>query len=173
MRWGIATDLNMRRWNPDSKPLIVLGTVYDAFSLGRWLRNCISENYRIGDRKLEFATRVQDGLLDLYLYQKEAREELALLTAAGTSNTELEELISRGQNFADFIQNQLRAFERLSKKDLRGHRPSERFFIEGFLGFRNQPQWDGLELLLEELETWARDYKALEQILYERGRYEP
>lgn len=74
----------------------------------------MSENYRIGDRKLKFATRVQDGLLDLYLYQKEARAELELLKAVGTSNTELEELSSRGQNFADFIQNQLRAFERLS-----------------------------------------------------------
>lgn len=60
-----------------------------------------------------FTTRVQDGLLDLYLHQKEAREELELLKAVGTSNTELEELISRGQNIADFIQNQLRAFERL------------------------------------------------------------
>lgn len=161
----------MRRWNPDSEPLIALGEVYDAFSLGRLLHNCMSRHYDPGHRKLQVATRVKAGLLDLYLYQKEAREELKVLTADDTSKAELEEIISRGKDIADFTQNQLRAFEYLCVKDHQ-RLASERFLVESFLGFRNNAQRDAVKVLLEKLETWAREYKALEQTLYERGRHE-
>ncbi|KAG6362324.1 hypothetical protein INS49_010554 [Diaporthe citri] len=173
IRWGIDTRLDMREWNPDSAPLIANGNVYDAFSLGWRLHKSISKIYGPGTEEIELATRFKESLVNFYLLQKEAEKELRPLNVDEDARTTFEDLISRGEEFIEYLQVLLTGYEVVcgedaSEEDASEEDVSEDFFMERFLGCHDPDQWDALQNLARRLEIWARDYETLEARLRSR-----
>lgn len=154
----------MTKWNPDSAPLIARETVFDAFSLGWRLHKSIGKLYAPGTEELELAARFSESLINFYLFQKEAEKELMPLNMDEDARATLEDLISRGEEFIEYIRVLLTGYDVIC-----GKHADEDYFMERFLGCHDPDQWDAIQNLARRLEIWARDYESLEVRL--RGRH--
>ena len=45
VRYGIPPDLDLEMWNPEEQPILLLKTVFDADSVGKWIYDCTSQLY--------------------------------------------------------------------------------------------------------------------------------
>lgn len=61
-KWGLDEKLSLKRWNPDEIPIVLLGSVFDGYTLGEWIAKWT--RHRCG-RNSEFTQQARElwGLL--------------------------------------------------------------------------------------------------------------
>lgn len=153
--------MNLKHWNPDYDPLIVGSTVYHAFSLSRQIHKSINKNERLENEVLEHAARFTESLDTFGLSLKEAREELIPSDMDEDFRLTFERLIVKGKKYLEFTRFLLIAFVELCARDKiePGQQGFEDFFVEGFLGVRDQCQWDATQSLIIKLNKWVQVYE--------------
>lgn len=166
-RWRIPTNYDMTAWNPESEPLVVGDDVYDAFSFGSLLYRCISKCYDHGSIEVERAARLKESLIRFYILRKEAMKESGFWNMDDRTRTELGIIMEEGETLKRFIQNQIDSYVNTGTDDTR--RPTEDFFMQGFIGCREDDERDTMENLPERLDNWAWEYENFETRL--RGRH--
>lgn len=167
-RWSIPTNYDMTAWNPESEPLVVGDDVYDAFSFGSLLYRCISKCYDPGSIELERAARLKESLIRFYILRKEAMKESGFWNMDDQTRTELGIIMREGDNLKRFIKNQIDSYVNLCTDD--NGRPTEDFFIQGFIGCRDEYERQTMENLPQRLDNWAWDYETFEARLHSRHR---
>jgi hypothetical protein len=104
LRHDIPTGLSLKHWDPDERPIIVLGSVFDAHSLGKWIYDwvCFSSVHEPSSSVLRTAADFWQLLIKLAGGMRRAE-----VRVADIRDEERRELVN------DFIQSGERLWTRL------------------------------------------------------------
>jgi hypothetical protein len=103
-RAGIPTDYSIKNWDPDELPLVLLGSVFDANSLGKWIYDWAKYHYEPPSDTADMAGDLWLLLIKLAGKMKLAEDRVNLIRSS--DNREM---------IADFIDSGNRLWQRFKK----------------------------------------------------------
>lgn len=176
---GIPSDYSLKNWDPNERPIILLGSVFDANSLGEWVFNWTK--YHHG--RTHEATRTAGGLWELLieLSSKIKRARDFFDSIQNPSNKEiLEEFMDSGERLWQKLKNLLKACEEYmwtgarrvsSPKQQDGKstkvqmgKQSGAEFVDAM--FNGEKEWEKTERLMRGMATWCQRFQVnCEEIL--------
>ncbi|KFZ17767.1 hypothetical protein V502_04416 [Pseudogymnoascus sp. VKM F-4520 (FW-2644)] len=110
-RHRIPLGYSLKNWDPREEPIMLLGSVFDANSLGKWIHDWTV--YRHGDDSPIANMASEMWLLLIQLAEKVKRAEAALPRIREEENREMvEDFIESGQRLTDKLKRLLRACEK-------------------------------------------------------------
>lgn len=73
---NIPNDCCTFHWDPDEEPIFILGSVFSAVSLGKWIFDWTFHCYESNSEEVDIAEQLWYSLIDLLVRLKEAKNEL-------------------------------------------------------------------------------------------------
>ncbi|KAJ9165777.1 Vegetative cell wall protein gp1 [Coniochaeta hoffmannii] len=107
----IPDGYSLKNWDPSEDPILLLGSVFDANSLGKWIFDWTTYNFKDGSHPMsELAAEL--WVLLLSLAGKIKRAELTVPKVRSQENREvLEDFIESGERLTDKLRKLLKACE--------------------------------------------------------------
>ncbi|KAG8159097.1 hypothetical protein KVR01_010758 [Diaporthe batatas] len=160
----IAPGRCLKHWDPDKEPILLLTSVFDTFSLGKWALGQTARIYGEQDEMTDLATEFWLEHRDLGTNIKHAKSHLPQITDPGTHERVSQSITSGGQ-----LVNQLgEVLKRCEQRVLEvtgineipklGHK-SVVVFIDTFIG-RNPAQQTAFRNLIRSMRTWNNQFDA-------------
>lgn len=177
---GIPSDYSLKNWDPNERPIILLGSVFDAGSLGEWVFNWTKYHH---GRQHE-ATRTAGGLWELLieLSSKLKRADEFFDSIRSPENKEtVSEFIESGERLWAKLKSLLKSCEEYMWSGARrvnspgGGRPERQTkvqmgkqsgaeFVDAM--FNGSKEWEKTERLMRGMATWCHRFQInCEEIL--------
>ena len=156
---GIPADYSLKNWDPKERPIILLGSVFDANSLGEWIFNWTKFHHG----RFHEATKVAGNLWELLILLsgklKRAHEFYDLVTR--TENREIvSDFIDNGERLWSKLKSLLVACEKYMwngakscEKGIQMGRKSGAEFVDAM--FNADKEWDNTDKLMRGVRTWC------------------
>ncbi|ROW00407.1 hypothetical protein VMCG_07297 [Cytospora schulzeri] len=157
---GIPPTYDLKCWDPDERPISLLGSIFDANSLGKWIFDGAVEVYGPGSPLSKLAGNLWLLLIKLYGYHKQTEEALQ-----GDGSEEDEEVLqyffNTGKKLMSDMRELLRACEQPTRT-LSGEGGalvgrSHTKFVE--IMFGRDDQLEETEKFMQSLELWVARWK--------------
>lgn len=167
---GIPTDYSLKNWDPKERPIILLGSVFDANSLGEWIFNWTKFHHGRTHDATKVAGQLWELLIALGGKLKRAREFFGLITRQ--ENREIvEDFLENGERLWQRLKALLSACEKYmwngaksSDKGYQMGRKSGAEFVEAM--FSAEKEWTNTEQLMRKVKTWCDRFEVnCEEIL--------
>jgi hypothetical protein len=157
--------LDMKYWDPSEKPIRLLGSVYDGFSLGKWIVDWTFSICGVGSLNFDKAHRFWTLHLKLAGKMKYAEKNIKWIWRQEDENERLivEDFIKAGERLVRRIKDLLRECEPAMKKtakkgDLELGRPAAVMFVKMFFG--KKYLLEKTDSLINSLDIWNLRYDA-------------
>ncbi|KAL7272800.1 hypothetical protein RUND412_004375 [Rhizina undulata] len=176
---GIPLDYSLKNWNPNERPIILLGSVFDADSLGEWIFNWTKYHHGRHHEATKTAGLLWSCLVELSSKLKRAREFFGFIRAQ--ENKEIvDDFMESGERLWQKLKILLKACEeymwigargvaspKLSKDEpkttVQMGKRSGAEFVEAMFGDK---EWEKTERLLKGMATWCQRFEVnCEEIL--------
>lgn len=175
---GIPSDYSLKNWDSNERPIILLGSVFDANSLGEWVFNWTKFHHG----RTHEATRTAGGLWELLIELssklKRAREFFASIRTP--ENREIiEEFMESGERLWHKLKNLLKSCEEYmwtgarhvnspkhteSKPKVQMGKQSGAEFVDAM--FNGEKEWEKTERLMRGMAMWCHRFQVnCEEIL--------
>ncbi|KAH6666928.1 hypothetical protein B0J14DRAFT_490512 [Halenospora varia] len=106
----IPAGYSLKNWDPTEEPILLLGSVFDASSLGKWIHDWTVYYHGPNTPISNLASDLQHLVTTLFSKIKRGEECMSLIR--GASNRELvEDFIESGERLTERLQNLLKACE--------------------------------------------------------------
>ncbi|KAH0605365.1 uncharacterized protein H6S33_004587 [Morchella sextelata] len=168
---GIPQDYSLKNWDPEERPIILLGSVFDANSLGEWIFNWTK--YHHG--KTHDATKTAGGLWELLTELssklKRAREFFGYIKAPENREI-LDDFMESGERLWQKLKSLLRNCEDYMWRGARGvaspgpqDKPAVQMgkrsgaeFVDAM--FNGEKEWERTERLMRGMATWCQRFEV-------------
>lgn len=162
-KYDIPTGYSLKRWDPDEEPLLLLGSVFDANSLGKWIYDWTAFRHGAGTPMCDLAGEL--WLLMIRLAGKQKKIEASLSRLTNSEDKELLEgfCLSAGHLWGKF-KKLLKACEEYMWKPVKKGREvkmgkeSGREFVDTMFG--RDRILDATETLMKGMRLWIMRYEA-------------
>jgi len=166
-RAGIPAGYSYKNWDPAEAPIMLLGSVFDAFSLGKWIYDWAVFWYEAASPLTEMVGEL--WLLLIQLSGKIKRSEEMLLKVRGTETAELVEgFLESGQRlwirFAKLLKVCEDSMWKAAKKEAGGKKPVavDKYgvleFLDTILG--REREIERTEKLMTGIRLWSLRFDA-------------
>lgn len=168
---GIPADYSLKNWDPRERPLILLGSVFDANSLGEWIFNWTKFVHGRNHAATKIAASLWDMLIDFAARLKRAND-----FSADIKKKESKEIVEEFVETADQLWAKLKALLRacedymwraVKSKAGEGAQmgvPSGTEFVDAL--FNADKEWDRTSKLMNGMDTWCSRFQVnCEEIL--------
>ncbi|KAF8474608.1 hypothetical protein BDZ91DRAFT_269892 [Kalaharituber pfeilii] len=156
---GIPPDYSLKNWDPNERPIILLGSVFDANSLGEWIFNWTKFHHG----RFHEATKVAGQLWELLIIfsgkYKRADEFVDLITRP-EKQIDVKDFLDSGEKLWGRLKTLLSACEKYmwngaksSEKGYQMGRKSGAEFVDAM--FNDDKEWNSTEKLMRYLKTWC------------------
>lgn len=166
----------MKHWDPTEEPIILLGSVFDSNSLGKWIYDWTVCCHSAGSPIAEYAGEVWLSLIELAGKLKRS-EDAAEHVRVASKRAMLEDFIGSGELLLERLQLLLRKCEapmmttngKRNKTLVKGS--GEEFVKTLFTRREMGGEYDELEAFMESVRVWSIRFDAnCGQILKNPGR---
>lgn len=113
-KYKIPHNYSLQNWNPDKEPIILLGSVYDANSLGKWIYDWT--HYRYGHLATETKVSGALWLLIILLARKLRASAKFISESVGIESVEQGENKGMVEDFMENGEHLMERFRKLLKK---------------------------------------------------------
>jgi hypothetical protein len=169
---GIPSDYSLKNWDPQERPIILLGSVFDANSLGEWVFNWTK--YHHG--RTHEATRTAGGLWELLieLSSKLKRAHEFFASIQTQENREIvEDFIQSGDRLWIKLKTLLKSCEEYmwtgarrvnspkyqeGKTKVQMGKQSGAEFVDAM--FNGEKEWEKTERLMRGMATWCQRFQV-------------
>ncbi|KAF8534155.1 hypothetical protein BDD12DRAFT_757849 [Trichophaea hybrida] len=169
---GIPSDYSLKNWDPNERPIILLGSVFDANSLGEWVFNWTK--YHHG--RTHEATRTAGGLWELLieLSSKLKRARDFFDSIRNVENREIvEDFMESGERLWHKLKNLLKCCEEYmwsgarrvnspkyqeGKTKVQMGKQSGAEFVDAM--FNGEKEWEKTERLMRGMATWCQRFQV-------------
>lgn len=171
---GIPTDYSLKNWDPNERPIILLGSVFDANSLGEWIFNWTKYHHGRYSEATKVAGQLWELLIALGGKLKRAREFFGLICKQ--ENREIvEDFMENGERLWQKLKTVLKACEEYmwngaknidkgGAQTVQMGRKSGAEFVEAM--FSAEKEWERTEKLMRGVATWCQRFEVnCEEIL--------
>lgn len=139
--WGIPKGYSLKNWDPTEEPILLLGSVFDANSLGKWIYDWTVYSRGASTPISEMAGALWLLLIELSHKIKRGKETVPLIRAQENKEM-IEDFIASGQRITDKLKKLLKLCEKpmltasasSSKKDAQLGQRSGIEFVETLFG---------------------------------------
>lgn len=168
MKHKIPLDYNLEKWDPDKRPIVFLGAVFDANSIGKWI--CEWTFHVYGRPTIEAEASGNLWFLLILLTSKLRVSANFISESVGIESIEqgknkdmVEDFIESGEHLMEKFKNRLKECEesmlRLGKKGTgRLHSNAGVAFVKAVFG--SGKPFTATERLIFNMELWARRWEA-------------
>lgn len=160
----IAPGLCLKHWDPDEEPVLLLASVFDANSLGKWILNQTTRVYGEGDEMTDLAADFWFEHIKLGGKIKHAKSRLPQI-ADSSVRQRVKEFITFGDKLVNKLGGTLKKCEQrvldvtgINEIPKLGHK-SVVVFIDTFIG-RNPAQRDAFDELTQSIREWNNWFDA-------------
>lgn len=169
---GIPSDYSLKNWDPKERPIILLGSVFDASSLGEWVFNWTK--YHHG--RTHEATRTAGGLWELLIELssklKRARDFYPSIQTSENKET-VQEFIVSGDRLWSKLKDLLKCCEEYmwrsakrvtspkyqeGKTKVQMGKQSGAEFVDAM--FNGEKEWEKTERLMRGMATWCHRFQV-------------
>ena len=160
---GIPPGYSLKHWDPEEEPLILLGSVFDANSLGKWMYDWAAFFRGAGTPKCDLV-----GDLWLLMIQLAGKQKIIESNLPRLKNSEdielLEEFCAGGKRLWDKLRRLLKACEEYMwrpvkhKSERKMGKESGREFVDTM--FHRARKLDDTETLMQGMRLWIKRYEA-------------
>jgi len=168
---GIPADYSLKNWDPNERPVILLGSVFDANSLGEWIFNWTKYHHGRSHDATKTAGGLWGLLIELSSKLKRAREFYPQIKAKENRET-LDDFMESGERLWSKLKDLLKACEEYMWRGARGvasPRPEEgktvqmgkksgAEFVDAM--FNGVKEWDRTERLMRGMATWCQRFEV-------------
>ncbi|MCJ1351805.1 MAG: hypothetical protein MMC33_001789 [Icmadophila ericetorum] len=165
-RHKIPAGYSMKNWDPTERPIKLVGSVFDANSLGKWIYDWTVYQYKAGTPISEVAGEL--WLLLIRLAAKTKRAEAALPRIKSRSKSQLiQDFIDSGERLWHRLKKLLKAceeymYESATRDKVTGSmhmgKDSGCQFVEAMFG--RHRELEKTEALMQQLRTWSMRFDA-------------
>ena len=167
---GITPDYSLKNWDPKERPIILLGSVFDANSLGEWIYNWTKFHHSRHHKATQVAGKLWELLIALGGKLKRARDFSQLIIRQ--ENREIvEDFTENGERLWSKLKLLLAACEKYMWKGAKNGENGFRMgkesgaeFVEAM--FSSDKQWEDTEKLMKGVQIWCDRFEVnCEEIL--------
>jgi len=168
---NIPADYSLKNWDPRERPIILLGSVFDANSLGEWIFNWTKFHHGRNHRATQTAAQMWDALIEFAGRLKRGKEFSPLIKRA--ENREIvDDFMDSGERLWSKLKALLKSCEEYmwrGVKNTKGDtvqmgKRSGAEFVDAM--FNGDKEWDKTEGLLNGIVTWSKRFEVnCEEIL--------
>lgn len=168
---NIPADYSLKNWDPRERPLILLGSVFDANSLGEWIFNWTKFVHGRGHPATKIAASLWDMLIDFAARLKRAND-----FSGDIKKKESREIVLDFVETADELWGKLRTLlkaceeymwrtvKNKSGEGVQMGTPSGTEFVDAL--FNAEKQWEKTSKLMNAMDTWCSRFNVnCEEIL--------
>jgi hypothetical protein len=168
---NIPSDYSLKNWDPRERPLILLGSVFDANSLGEWIFNWTKFVHGRNHQATKIAASLWDMLIDFAARLKRANDFSADIKKPDNKEI-VEEFVETADQLWAKLKTLLRACEdymwrAVKSKGGEGAQmgiPSGTEFVDAL--FNAEKEWDRTSKLMNGMDTWCSRFQVnCEEIL--------
>ncbi|KAI5805076.1 hypothetical protein EDC01DRAFT_610409 [Geopyxis carbonaria] len=168
---GIPSDYSLKNWDHTERPIILLGSVFDANSLGEWVFNWTKYHHGRSHEATRTAGGLWELLIELSSKLKRAREFFDAIRS--TDNKELvQEFMESGERLWAKLKNLLKSCEEYmwtgarrvtspkhqeGKTKVQMGRQSGAEFVDAM--FNGEKEWEKTERLMRGMATWCQRFQ--------------
>lgn len=176
IKCGVPTGYSLKHWDPTEEPIILLGSVFDSNSLGKWIYDWTVCCHSAGSPIAEYAGEVWLSLIELAGKLKRSEDAFEHVRVA-SKRAMLEDFIKSGELLLERLQLLLRKCEapmmttngKRNKTLVKGS--GEEFVKTLFTRREMGGEYDELEAFMESVRVWSIRFDAnCGQILKNPGR---
>ncbi|PUU74211.1 hypothetical protein B9Z19DRAFT_1001285 [Tuber borchii] len=168
---GIPADYSLKNWDPNERPVILLGSVFDANSLGEWIFNWTKYHHGRSHDATKTAGGLWGLLIELSSKLKRAREFYPEIKAKENREI-LNDFTESGDRLWSKLKDLLKACEEYMWRGARGvasPRPEEgktvqmgkksgAEFVDAM--FNGVKEWERTERLMRGMATWCQRFEV-------------
>jgi hypothetical protein len=175
---GIPSDYSLKNWDPSERPIILLGSVFDASSLGEWVFNWTKFHHGRTHEATKTAGGLWELLIELSSKLKRARDFFDSIR--NPENKEIiQEFMESGERLWHKLKNLLKACEEYmwtgarrvnspqhqdGKTKVQMGKQSGAEFVDAM--FNGEKEWEKTERLMRGMATWCQRFQInCEEIL--------
>lgn len=159
---GIPADYSLKNWDPQERPIILLGSVFDANSLGEWIFNWTKFHHGRFHQATETAGKLWELLILLSSKLKRARDFYHLVKRQDNQEI-INEFIESGDRLWQKLKTLLSACEKYmwngaksNEKGIQMGRKSGAEFVDAM--FNEDKEWDSTGKLMKGVRTWCERF---------------
>lgn len=159
---GIPPDYSLKNWDPKERPIILLGSVFDANSLGEWIFNWTKFHHGRFHAATDVAGKLWELLILLSGKLKRAREFYGLITRKDNQET-VTDFIENGERLWAKLKTLLSACEKYMwngakscEKGIQMGRKSGAEFVDAM--FNADKEWENTEKLMRGVKLWCERF---------------
>lgn len=175
--YGIPADYSLKNWDHNERPVILLGSVFDANSLGEWVYNWTKYHHGRSHDATRTAAGLWELLTEMSTKLKRANEFFPQIKEAENREI-LADFMESGERLWHKLKGLLKACEEYMWRGARGvasPRPDEGKtfqmgkrsggeFVDAM--FNGEKQWESTERLMRGMATWCQRFEVnCEEIL--------
>ncbi|RPA90321.1 hypothetical protein L873DRAFT_1718435 [Choiromyces venosus 120613-1] len=168
---GIPADYSLKNWDHNERPVILLGSVFDANSLGEWIFNWTKYHHGRSHDATKTAGGLWGLLIELSSKLKRSREFYPQIKAKENRET-LDDFMESGERLWSKLKDLLKACEEYMWRGARGvtsPRPEEgktvqmgkksgAEFVDAM--FNGVKEWERTERLMRGMATWCQRFEV-------------
>lgn len=175
---GIPTDYSLKNWDPNERPVILLGSVFDANSLGEWVFNWTKYHHGRTHDATKTAGGLWELLIELNSKLKRARDLFDAIKKPDNKEI-VEEFMDSGERLWQRLKSLLRSCEDYmwmgakrvtspkhhdGKTKVQMGKQSGAEFVDAM--FNGEKEWEKTERLMRGMATWCQRFQVnCEEIL--------
>lgn len=168
---GIPADYSLKNWDSEERPIILLGSVFDANSLGEWIFNWTKYHHGRAHDATKTAGGLWELLIELSSKLKRAREFFGLIKAPENREI-LDDFMESGERLWQKLKTLLKACEEYMWRGARGvtspgpqEKPAVQMgkrsgaeFVDAM--FNGEKEWERTERLMRGMATWCQRFEV-------------
>lgn len=168
---GIPADYSLKNWDPNERPVILLGSVFDANSLGEWIFNWTKYHHGRSHDATKTAGGLWGLLIELSSKLKRARDFYHQIKTKENREI-LDDFTESGDRLWSKLKDLLKACEEYMWRGARGvasPRPEEgktvqmgkksgAEFVDAM--FNGVKEWERTERLMRGMATWCQRFEV-------------
>jgi hypothetical protein len=175
---GIPSDYSLKNWDPSERPIILLGSVFDANSLGEWVFNWTKYHHGRTHEATKTAGGLWELLIELSSKLKRARDFFDSIR--NPENKEIiQDFMESGERLWHKLKSLLKACEEYmwtgarrvnspqhheGKTKVQMGKQSGAEFVDAM--FNGEKEWEKTERLMRGMATWCQRFQVnCEEIL--------
>lgn len=163
---GIPAGYSTKNWDPAEEPIFLLGSVFDANSLGKWIYDWTVYRHGPGTEELELAGELWLSLIALSGKIRQA-EDLLLRREKGSKRRLIEDFLDDGDELFDRFRRLLKSCERSMMRVAKRDRETGRVSMGASSGcefvdciFGESRGLQETEDLIQSMINWDKRYDA-------------
>lgn len=160
---NIPADYSLKNWDPRERPIILLGSVFDANSLGEWIFNWTKFHHGRNHNATKTAAAMWEILIDFAARLKRAKEFSPLIKNADRKEI-VDDFMDSGERLWQKLKGLLKSCEEYMWRGVKNSKGdnvqmgkrSGGEFVDAM--FNGEKEWEKTETLLKGMYTWNRRF---------------